>query len=122
MRSPARARRTCTGPLTDLTLRARRRPRPPAIAGADGRAAGGQRHASGLCYAPGMAEGPTPHELSERIARLEERMKTMQADYKTDIARLAEDNAKRETRLIVTIAGLIVAAVAILGVLIRWPA
>ena len=69
-----------------------------------------------------MAEGPTPHELSERIARLEERMKTMQADYKTDIARLAEDNAKRETRLIVTIAGLIVAAVAILGVLIRWPA
>jgi len=53
---------------------------------------------------------------------LEERMKTMQAEYKTDIARLAEDAAKRdaeaakrETRLIVTIAGLLAVAVAILG-------
>ena len=42
-------------------------------------------------------DGPTPHELSERIARLEERMKTMQAEYKTDIARLAEYMAKRDT-------------------------
>ncbi|MDE0047715.1 MAG: hypothetical protein OXU19_17960 [bacterium] len=55
-------------------------------------------------------------------------MKTMQAEYKTDIARLAEDNAKRdaeaakrETRLIVTIAGLLAFAVAVLGLLIRWP-
>ena len=31
----------------------------------------------------------------------------MQAEYKTDIARLAEDGAKRETRLIVMIAGLL---------------
>jgi len=52
---------------------------------------------------------------------LEERMKTMQAEYKTDIVRLAEDNAKRETRLIVTIAGLLAFAVAVLGLLIRWP-
>ena len=43
-----------------------------------------------------MTDGPTPHELSERIARLEERMKTMQAEYKTDIARLAEDMARRD--------------------------
>lgn len=70
-----------------------------------------------------MAE-PT-HELSERLARLEERMKTMQAEYKTDIAllakTLAEDNAKRdteaakrETRLILALIGIVGAAVAIL--------
>ena len=56
-----------------------------------------------------MTDGPTPQELSERLARLEERMKTMQAEYKTDIARLAEDMAKRETRLIV-------ALIAIMGI------
>lgn len=55
------------------------------------------------------------------VAVLEERMKTTQAEYKTDIARLAEDAAKRETRLIVTLVGLVIGAVAILGVLIRWP-
>ena len=60
-------------------------------------------------------------------------MKTMQAEYKTDIAllarTLAENNARRdseaaerETRLIVTLVGLVIGAVAILGVLIRWPA
>ena len=48
--------------------------------------------------------------------------------YKTDIARLAEDNAKRdaeaakrEARLILTVAGLLAFAVAVLGLLIRWP-
>lgn len=73
------------------------------------------------------------------VSVLEERMKTMQAEYKTDIARLAEDAArretgyrtdiarlaedaaKRETRLIVTLVGLVIGAVAVLGVLIRWP-
>ena len=58
-------------------------------------------------------------DLAAKVAALEERMNTKQAEYKTDIARLAEDAAKRETRLIVTVAGLVVAAVAILGVLIR---
>jgi len=72
---------------------------------------------------------PDPHELALRLAVLEERMKTMQAEYKTDIARLAEDAAKRdaeaakrdaeaakrETRMIVTIAGLLAVAVAVLG-------
>ncbi len=48
-------------------------------------------------------------------------MNTDQAEYRTDMERLAEDNAKRETRLILTMAGLIVGAVAILGVLIRFP-
>jgi len=50
-----------------------------------------------------------------------ERTMPMQAKYKTEIARLAEDNAKRETRLIVTVAGLLAFGVAVLGLLIRWP-
>ena len=48
-------------------------------------------------------------------------MKTTQAEYKTDIARLAEDmakrdteSAKRETRLILALAGMLALAVAIL--------
>lgn len=52
-------------------------------------------------------------------------MKTMQAEYKTDIARLAEDMAKRdaeaarrETRLLLSTAGLLAVAVTILGILI----
>ena len=59
------------------------------------------------------------------VVHLEERMKTMQAEYKTDIAllakTLAEDNAKRdteaakrETRLILALIGIVGAAVAIL--------
>ncbi len=60
-------------------------------------------------------------ELVAKLAVPEERMKTMQAEYKTDTARLTEDNAKRETRLIVMIAGLLAFAVAVLGLLIRWP-
>ena len=54
-------------------------------------------------------------------AGLEERMKTMQAKYKAEVARLAEDNAKQETRLIVTVAGLLAFAVAVLGLLIAGP-
>ena len=67
-------------------------------------------------------------ELAAKPAILEKRMKTMRAEYKTDIARLTEDNAKldaeaarRQTRLIVAIAGLLAFAVAVLGLLIRWP-
>jgi len=41
-----------------------------------------------------------PVELNERVARLEERMETMKAEYRTDIACLAEDLAKQETRLV----------------------
>ena len=72
---------------------------------------------------------PCNLELAAKLALLEELMKPMPAEYKTDIARLAEDNAKRdagtakrETRLIVTIAGLLAFAVAVLGLLIRSPA
>ncbi len=43
-----------------------------------------------------MSEAPDNHELARQLAALEERMKTMQAEYRTDIARLAEDMAKRD--------------------------
>lgn len=79
-------------------------------------------HDSGLCYAPSMADGPTPHEFSERIARLEERMKTMQAEYKTDIARLAEDNAKRDKDNLRWLIGLWITAIVVLGFVIRLSA
>ncbi len=39
------------------------------------------------------------HELAKQIAALEERMNTKQAEYKTDIARLAEQIAKRDNIL-----------------------
>ena len=80
-----------------------------------------------------MKDGPTPHELSERTARLGERMKTMQAEYKTDIALLAktiaEDNAKRDTEAakrdkdnLRWQVGLWIAAIVVLGFIIRLSA
>ena len=69
-----------------------------------------------------MAAPPDGYlELAVKLATLEERMKTMQAEYKTDIAMLAADNAKREVRIVLTVGGLIVAGVAFLGFLIRLP-
>ena len=38
---------------------------------------------------------PAPHGLSERIARLAERMNTMQAEYCSDLTTLAKDMADR---------------------------
>jgi len=79
-----------------------------------------------------MGDAPDNHALSERIAVLEERMKTMQADYRTDIARLAEDMAKRDkgnqrwvvgfgiAQIAITIAA-IGGGVAFLGILIGLP-
>ena len=46
-------------------------------------------------------------------------MKTMQAEYKTDIAMLAADNAKRDKDNLCWQVGLWIAAVVMLGVLIR---
>ena len=67
--------------------------------------------------------------MAAKLAVLKELMTPIQAEYKTDIARRAGDNtkrdaeaAKRETRLIVTIAGLLAFAVAVFGLLIRLPA
>ncbi len=53
-------------------------------------------------------------DLRVQVARLEERMKTMQAEYKTDIAMLAKDLARRETKFLMAIAGLLAVAVAFL--------
>ena len=36
------------------------------------------------------------HEINRKVAVLEERMKTMQAEYRTDIGRLAEQIAQRD--------------------------
>ncbi len=67
-------------------------------------------------------------ELSERLARLEgevaaveARTEARQAEYRTDIARLAEDMAKRETRLLLAVAGMVSLAVIVLGLLMRLP-
>ncbi len=71
--------------------------------------------------------------LRVQVARLEERMNTMQAEYKTDIARLAEQlaerdarlaerdarMAERDSRLLQWMVGIAVAGVAVLGLLIR---
>lgn len=43
-----------------------------------------------------MSEAPDFHALDRRLVVLEERMNTRQAEYHTDIARLAEDAAKRD--------------------------
>ncbi|MCY4151247.1 MAG: hypothetical protein OXE94_03290 [Aestuariivita sp.] len=54
-------------------------------------------------------------DLKGQITALEERMETKQAEYRTDISRLAEQSAQRETRLILAIAGMLALAVTILG-------
>ena len=77
------------------------------------------------------------HELEKRFAVLEERMNThesridstlnaMRTDIergqnalRTDIERGHTEAAKRETRLIITIAGLIVGGIAILGLVLK---
>ena len=70
--------------------------------------------------------------MRERISVLEERMKTMDERCDKGWALLREDMAKRETRLAGDSAkrdkdnlrwqiGLWVAAVVIIGVIVRWP-
>ena len=75
-----------------------------------------------------MTDAAETARVSERISVLEERMKTHQAEYRTDIARLAEDMAKRDTEAakrdkdnLRWQIGLWIAAVVIIGVIIRWP-
>jgi len=57
-------------------------------------------------------------ELNERMARLEERMNTMNERYDKGWALLREDMAKRETRMLLAVAGMVGLAVTILGLLI----
>lgn len=68
-----------------------------------------------------MNESDLP-DLAQRLAALEERMNTKQAEYKTDIANLATDLAKRDTRLILALSGMLVTimtlGLAILGLVL----
>ncbi|MCY4258890.1 MAG: hypothetical protein OXC91_01320 [Rhodobacteraceae bacterium] len=60
-------------------------------------------------------------EWRERMARLEERMNTMDERYDKGWALLREDMAKRETRMLLAVAGMIGLAVTVLGILIGLP-
>ena len=67
-------------------------------------------------------------DLAAQLARLEERMETKQAQYETGLARLetritrlAEEGAKRDKDNLRWLVGLWVAAIVVLGILIRWP-
>ena len=62
-----------------------------------------------------MSGAPDNHELARQLAVLEERMKTHQAEYKTDIARLAENIARRDTHMLLSIAAIMVLGLTILG-------
>ena len=61
-----------------------------------------------------MAE-PTNHALATEIAVLKQTMETHKQEYKTDIARLAEQLARRENRLIFSVPGIMVAGITIFG-------
>ena len=73
-----------------------------------------------------MSGMPDTQELDRRLAVLEERMKTMQAEYAgtldrfraettSALDRLRADIASRETRLLLAMAAMITLAVAVLG-------
>ncbi len=77
-----------------------------------------------ICYNLSMNES-THHELSERLAVLEERMNTKSAENESALDRLRADMAQRdieagqrENRLLLAILGGLAAATAVLGVLI----
>lgn len=57
-------------------------------------------------------------DVAHKVAVLEERMKTMQAEYKTDIALLAKQMAENQTRLLLAIAAMIAVGVTILGLVL----
>ncbi len=76
---------------------------------------------AGRCYLRDMALSERLARLEGEVAAVEARTETRQAEYRTDIARLAEDMAKRETRLLLAVAGMFSLAVIVLGLLIRLP-
>ena len=76
-----------------------------------------------------MSEPPSTTDLARQLAVLEERMKTMQAEYESaldrfraDMATHREDSAKRDKDNLRWQIGLWVATVVILGIIVRWPA
>ena len=79
-----------------------------------------------------MSDTPDTHELARPLAVLEERMKTNQAEYESALERIAGDHKAALERIECKFAerdrdntrwqiGLWIAAVVIIGVLIRWP-
>ena len=73
-----------------------------------------------------MGDAPDIHELAKQVAVLEKRMKTMHAEYegaldrlRADMERRDADAAKRDKDNLRWQIGLWIAAVVILGVLIR---
>ncbi|MCY4098849.1 MAG: hypothetical protein OXF40_11415 [Rhodospirillales bacterium] len=61
-----------------------------------------------------MIDGPTQQGLSERLARLEERMDTRKAETETGFERLSKELAQRDRAMLLAILGMIALAVAIL--------
>ncbi len=61
-----------------------------------------------------MSEAPDNHELARHLVILEERMKTMQAEYKTDIERLAKELAQRDRGMMLALLVMIGLAVGII--------
>ena len=75
-----------------------------------------------------MSEAPDNHELARQLAVLEERMNTHQATYETALERLERrmaerdaEAAKRDKDNLRWQIGLWIAAVVILGIIVRWP-
>lgn len=65
------------------------------------------------------------HEINRKLAVLEERMNTMQADlsatlerFRADMAKRETEGARRETRMLLAMAAMIGLAVAIIGFLV----
>lgn len=65
------------------------------------------------------------HEINRKLAVLEERMNTMQADlsatlerFRADMAKRETEGARRETRMLLVMAAMIGLAVAIIGFLV----
>ena len=79
-------------------------------------------------YLGRMSDAPDNHALDRRLAVLEERMNTLQADlaatlegFRKDMAQRDTEAAKRDKDNTRWQIGLWVAAIVVLGFLIRWP-
>ena len=69
-------------------------------------------------YVIGMSDPPSNHDLSERIAVLEERMNTMKSDNSTAIERLRTDIANQKVWIMATIiaaSAFVIAAVGLIN-------
>ena len=62
-----------------------------------------------------MSGPPSNHDLAQRLAVLEERMKTIRAESESAYERLRADMAKRESRMLLAMAAMIGLAVAVLA-------